>query len=311
VARILFITSNRIGDAVLSTAALEEAMALAPGAAVTIACGELPAPLFRATPGIERIVTFRKEHGRWFKLWRALRGPRYDLAVDLRGSAITFTLAARRRIVFSKSRRVVRKVDELAALMRAPPRAPVLHLDAAARAAAAALAPDRPFLALGAGANFVGKRWPPAHFAEVARRLTDAGPLAGAPIVLLGGPADARANVETLSSLGRPAFDLTDKLDLLACGALLERAGMFLGNDSGLMHIAAAVGAPTLGLFGPSDERIYGPVGPRAMAVRSPRSFDELTRDKFMPLVEHSLMEDLAIETVETAARALLGGGAP
>ncbi|MFZ4603015.1 MAG: glycosyltransferase family 9 protein, partial [Caulobacterales bacterium] len=70
--RLLFITSNRIGDAVLSTAALEEAMARLPGASVVIACGELPAPLFRATPGLEQIVTFRKEHGRWMKLWRAL-----------------------------------------------------------------------------------------------------------------------------------------------------------------------------------------------------------------------------------------------
>jgi hypothetical protein len=71
VPRLLFITSNRIGDAVLSTAALEEAMARLPGASVVIACGELPAPLFRATPGLERIVTFRKERGRWMKLWRS------------------------------------------------------------------------------------------------------------------------------------------------------------------------------------------------------------------------------------------------
>lgn len=307
VPRLLFITSNRIGDAVLSTAALEEAMARVPGAAVTIACGELPAPLFRATPALERIVTFRKEHGRWMKLWRALAGARYDLAVDLRGSALTFLLPVRRRIVFRKSRGAPqRKIDELAALMKAAPRAPVLHLDTAARADAARLAPDRPFLALGAGANFIGKRWPPERFAELARRLTSSGPLAGAPIVLLGGPGDARAHEEVKSALAAPVHDLAGQLDLLACGALLERAGVFIGNDSGLMHIAAAVGAPTLGLFGPSDERVYGPVGARARAIRSPVSYEDLVRDKFMPLIEHSMMEDLALDDVEAAARALI-----
>jgi lipopolysaccharide export system permease protein len=307
VPRLLFITSNRIGDAVLSTAALEDALARLPGADVTIACGPLPAPLFRAVPGLERIVTFRKEHGRWSRLWRALAGRRYDLAVDLRGSALTFLLPVRRRIVFSKSRQVQRKVDELAALMQEPPRAPRLYLDDMARADAAAVAPADPFLALGAGANFIGKRWPPERFAELARRLTARGRLAGAAIVLFGGPDDARANAEVKALLAdRIVIDLTAALDLLACAALLERAGAFIGNDSGLMHIAAAMGAPTLGLFGPSDERVYGPVGPRARAVRSPVSYEDLVRDKFMPLIEHSLMEDLGLDTVESAAWALI-----
>jgi len=308
VPRLLFITSNRIGDAVLSTAALEEAMARLPGASVVIACGELPAPLFRATPGLEQIVTFRKEHGRWMKLWRALAGRRYDLGVDLRGSALTFLLPVKRRIVFAKTRRVMRKVDELAALMKSPPRAPKLHLDAKAREEAARAAPPGPFLALGAGANFVGKRWPPDRFAEIARRLTRDGRLAGAAVVLLGGPGDRRANDEVLAHYSGPSVDLTGALDLPACAALLERATAFISNDSGLMHMAAAVGTPTLGLFGPSDERVYGPVGPRARALRSPVSFEELTRDKFMPLIEHSLMEDLAVDDVEAAARALLAG---
>lgn len=304
--RLLFITSNRIGDAVLSTAALEEALARLPGAAVTIACGELPAPLFRATPGLERIVTVRKEHGRWMKLWQALRGARYDLAVDLRGSAITFLLNARQRIVFAKTRKVQRKVEELAALMRAPPREPRLHLDDRARADALAIAPAAPFLALGAGSHFIGKRWPPDRFAELTRRITASGPLAGAPIVLMGGPADAAVNAELAGLLDNRVIDATGALDLLACAALLAKARLFVGNDSGLMHIAAAAGAATLGLFGPSDEAVYAPTGRLTRAVRGPRSFKDLTEDKFMPLIEHSLMEDLTIDAVEKAAREML-----
>jgi hypothetical protein len=61
-----------------------------------------------------------------------------------------------------------------------------------------------------------------------------------------------------------------------------------------------------LGLFGPSNEALYGPFGPRTAAVRGPRSFAEVFATGYMPLIEHSLMEDLAIETVHAAARALL-----
>lgn len=314
-ARILFITSNRIGDAVLSTAALERVLADRPGASVVIACGPLPATLFRATPGLERIEVFHKRPGRWRALWGALRRERYDLAIDLRGSLLTYGLDARKRIVHRKSRIVRHKLAELAALMRLselPP--PRLHIDVAARRdAGAVLAVEGPVLALGPGANFIGKRWPPECFAALARRLVGAnGPLRGLPVLLLGAPEDAPICAHIAGALaadGINTIDAAGKLDLLAGAAALERAALFVGNDSGLMHIAATVGAPTLGLFGPSDERVYGPQGPRAKALRGPKSFEEVISIGYMPLIEHTLMDELTVDAVEDAARGLLGKG--
>ena len=65
-----------------------------------------------------------------------------------------------------------------------------------------------------------------------------------------------------------PALDLGAGLDLLAAAALLERATLSIGNDNALTHIAAAMGAPTLTLFGPTDERVRAPYGPRARTLR-------------------------------------------
>jgi lipopolysaccharide export system permease protein len=313
VSRILFITSNRIGDAVLSTAALEHARALHPGASVVIACGPLPATLFRATPGLERIEIVRKREGRWSALWRSLRRERFDLAIDLRGSLVTFGLRAKRRIIHRKSRIVRHKLDELAELLGLPaPPAPKLHIDDRARREAAAVAGDGPLLALGPGANFIGKRWPPDRFSALARDLVN-GPLAGLPVLLLGAPEDAPIAAEIVAAVaadGIRVVDAAGKLDLLAAAAALERAALFVGNDSGLMHIAAAVGAPTLGLFGPSDERVYGPWGPRARSVRGPRGVEEILATGFMPLIEFTLMDDLPVDTVAAAARDLLVSGA-
>jgi heptosyltransferase III len=315
-ARILFITSNRIGDAVLSTAALEQALADLPGASVVVACGPLPATLFRALPGLERIEVFHKRPGRWRELWSALRqGAPYDLAIDLRGSLVTYGLSARRRIVHRKSRIVRHKLDELAALLRRERLpAPRLHIDPAARdSATKVIEVDGPVLALGAGANFIGKRWPPERFAELALRLVGAdGPLKGLPVLLLGAPEDkaiCQTIAAALSVEGIAAIDAAGRLDLLAAAAALERAALFVGNDSGLMHIAATVGAPTLGLFGPSDERVYGPRGPRTRALRGPRSFEEVISVGYMPLIEHSLMEGVTVDAVEEVARALLAKG--
>ena len=63
------------------------------------------------------------------------------------------------------------------------------------------------------------------------------------------------------------AIDLVGRLTLPQVAACLERACLFIGNDSGLMHLAAATGTPTIGLFGPTDASTYGPTGRQAMAI--------------------------------------------
>jgi ADP-heptose:LPS heptosyltransferase len=102
-------------------------------------------------------------------------------------------------------------------------------------------------------------------------------------------------------------IDLVGRIDLLTAAACLARARLFVGNDSGLMHMAAAMGTPTLGLFGPSKTALYAPWGPHAAFVRTPESFEELTgASDYDHRTTGSLMGGLAVDTVESAARALI-----
>ena len=92
--RILFVTATRIGDAVLSTGLLSHVIARFPGARVTIAVGPAAAPLFEAVPGLDRLIVLRKR--RWALHWLALYARtverRWDIVVDLRGSALAWLL---------------------------------------------------------------------------------------------------------------------------------------------------------------------------------------------------------------------------
>jgi ADP-heptose:LPS heptosyltransferase len=128
----------------------------------------------------------------------------------------------------------------------------------------------------------------------------------GGRLMILGGPED-RWTCEVVSrSIPRERMiDLVGRVDLLTAYACLKRARLFIGNDSGLMHLAAAAGAPTLGLFGPSDDRLYGPWGPNARAVRGPREFEAFV--KMDPTLSNQVchMLDLPIEWVSRAARRL------
>src|SRR5205823_4669307 len=102
--RILFVTATRIGDAVLSTGLLSHVVARFPGAMLTIAAGPVAAPLFEAVPGLERLLVVRKQ--RWGLHWLALYAHavsrRWDLVVDLRGSALAWMLRAGERRVMAK-----------------------------------------------------------------------------------------------------------------------------------------------------------------------------------------------------------------
>lgn len=297
--RILFITSTRIGDAVLSTGLLDHLLRENPGARVTIVCGTVAEGVFARMPGLERIipVTKRRWSLHWLELWRQVAFRRWDLVVDLRGSAIAWLLLARKRAVMKGGRRSGHRLLHIAeALGVTPAPRPVAWFSPAEAARAAALLPGGPWLILGPTANWRVKMWPAERFIALAQKLTAPdGLLPGARLAILGGPGEAeRQMAEPVLAALPDALDLVGQLSLPEAAAVLARGALFIGNDSGLMHLSAATGAPTLGLFGPTPASEYAPVGARAQAVLA----------KGPPA--NTPMQRLAVDqVVEAAARVL------
>jgi lipopolysaccharide export system permease protein len=309
---ILFITANRIGDAVLSTGVLAHLVEKYPDARFTIACGPVAADLFRAVPRLDHLFLLRKEkrNGHWIKLWRFCVGQKWDLIVDLRNSFITRLLWAKKRAYRPSHSTGRHKVeDNAAALGLSPPPAPKIWLDAESEAKAAALIPaNTKILALAPAANWPAKQWPVERFSELARRLTaGSGLLPNAKILIAAAPHEREQLAPLFATLPADRIIDTQSLDLLAIAACFAKAALFVGNDSGLMHVAASMGTPTLGLFGPGWDKIYGPWGVKAVVVRTPESSAELlARLPYAGAPEPNLMGGLTVDTVEEAARALL-----
>jgi heptosyltransferase-2 len=143
---------------------------------------------------------------------------------------------------------------------------PRLAADAAATAAALArhgLAPDPPAVALCVGAEYgPAKRWPAVHFAELARRLM----AAGRAVWLIGGPGDAAIGAE-VAALAPGAVDLTGKTSLGEAVDLLAAAEAVVTNDSGLMHVAAALGRPLVALYGSTSPAFTPPLSDDAVIL--------------------------------------------
>jgi ADP-heptose:LPS heptosyltransferase len=316
---ILFITATRIGDAVLSSGLIKFLADQIPNARFTIVAGPLAAPLFAHVPGLDRVIVMEKGKGKghWFKLWNQVRHRKWGLVVDLRGSGTALFLRREKRAIWKKALgEPVHKVIDAARVLKleGDPPSPHLYITPEVQALADQMLAPRagepmgPILAVGPASNWVGKIWPIERFAQTAQQLLGPqGPLAGGRLLIMGGPGDSRMVEELRMASARGRYvDLTGKVDLLTAYAALKRADLFIGNDSGLMHIAAAAGIPTIGLFGPSDERRYAPWGQHTRAVRGPRTLDQFLAvdPDLSQAIRH--MSDLPVATVVRTAKELL-----
>jgi heptosyltransferase III len=308
---ILFVTASRIGDAVLSTGILAHLIERHPGARLTIAAGPVAAPLFEVVPGLRRLAVIEKRPWslHWVPFYAAVAKHRWDIVVDLRGSALAWLLRAGCRRVMAKGEASEHRVRQLGRLFNLdPPPSPRLWTAPRHhRLAHALIPPGGPVLAIGPAANWRGKQWRAERFAELARRLTAAkGILAGARVAVLAAGHERTQAEPLLAAIpDRRRIDLVGKLDLLTAGAAVRRCALFIGNDTGLMHIAAAVGTPTLGLFGPSPIAQYAPWGCRTAVVRTADPPDTMFPPGFDHLTTDTLMDSLSIDAAEAAARRL------
>lgn len=305
--KILFIAPADLGEIVLATGAL--AHVLGPEDELTVLAGPEAAALFRAVPAVSVCVPERGGVG--WALAARIADKSFDTAIDARGGWLGRLAPVTRTIGLSPPPVLRHRVEDwgdAAGAGRAL--TPAIWLDDTAREAAAQAAGDaRQLLVLAPGGSREAKRWPAERFAAVARRLVS-GPMSGATVLILGAAERdddvTREIAQGLDADGVAARGIGAGLDLLAAGAVMERATLVIGNDNALTHIGAALAAPTLTLFGPTDERVRAPFGPRARTLRG-RGLEELAAQPYLDA--NAAMEDVSIDAVESAAIDLLHAG--
>jgi heptosyltransferase-1 len=149
------------------------------------------------------------------------------------------------------------------------------------------------FCILNPGAGWGAKCWPPASFAEVARRLAEL----GVRSLVNFGPGEERLARQVVESSGGAAEAISCTVSQLI--ELTRRAALFIGGDTGPMHLAAALGVPVVGLFGPTNPDRNGPWGSRSIVLRSRQSATSY---------HHTARPDQALQSISPAevARAAL-----
>jgi ADP-heptose:LPS heptosyltransferase len=164
----------------------------------------------------------------------------------------------------------------------APVQAPSAEEAGLARELVAGL--PRRFLAVHPGSGSPTKNWPADRYADLVARVSS-----GCPWLLVEGPADAEA---ARALRGIPGAVRLRETPSRVLGAVLSLAGAYVGNDSGVSHLAAAWGAPTVALFGPTDPRLWAPEAPAGKVIRG----------------AGSRLDAISVEAVETAVARLRSG---
>lgn len=309
--QILFITSNRIGDAILSTGLLGYLIEQDPDVQITVACGPLAHDLFVNVPNVVEVHVMRKKSfsRHWLGLMAKTLGRQWHRVIDLRGSATAYLLWARHRHVLRADHELPR-VEHIGGVMGlSPPPAPRIWIDEASRQKVAAQLPqDRPIVTIGSTSNWAPKSWPAERFAQLVWHIARPdGVLPNAQIVLQGGPGEEKELEPILTALPPGQVTNLAGCDLMMAAASMEKAAVYIGNDSGLTHLAAAVGIPTLALFGPTRDDLYAPWGAHTKTVRGQSYEAIMARHEFHYDSRDSFMGDITVEQAYQGVLELLG----
>ncbi|HET7199476.1 MAG TPA: lipopolysaccharide heptosyltransferase II [Burkholderiales bacterium] len=297
--KILIVAPNWIGDALLAQPLLARLRKKVRGVSIDALAPPWTAPVLRRMPEISEVIDASFMHGelklsaRW-RLGRALRARTYDEAIVLpntfKSALIPFFAAIPVRTGFVGELRYglinrVHRLDEKALPLMAeryaqlaeepgsPPTRPLaevgLRVDPANLAAALErleLSRSKPVVAFCPGAEYgPSKRWPARYFAELATKLT----ARGRAVWLLGSDKDRGIGEEIVRLASGGAMNLCGRTDLASAIDLLSLAEVVVSNDSGLMHVAAAVGRPVVALYGSSSPEHTPPLSLAARIVRT------------------------------------------
>jgi heptosyltransferase-2 len=338
VKKLLVRSTNWIGDAVMTLPALRAIRRNFPDARISLLAKPWVAPVFAHSSYVDEIIVYDSA-GRHrgalgpVRLAGDLRRQGFDAAVLLQNAIeaaliaflaripvrIGFDTDARRMLLTHPVRctRAIKSIHQTGYYLKMLEGAGMatwgqsleLHLGAADRRQASRILASheitagRPLIGLNPSATFgPAKQWFPERYAALGERLHRRH---DAAIVIFGGPADRELGQSIAAMMACPAIDLSGRTRLGEAMALIDRCSAFVTNDSGLMHVAAALGTPLVAIFGSTNATTTSPYSPTSRIVRVPIECSPCMQP-VCPLGHMNCMREVTVEMVCAAVEGLL-----
>jgi ADP-heptose:LPS heptosyltransferase len=315
----LFITSSRIGDAVMTLSILTAFRKKNPNMTYVVAADPFVSSLFLDDPACKKIIHFKKKSlsMHWVCLIRQCILNYWDWIIDTRGSGVSFFIPHKWHAIWRSFKKDNRpKIEQLCAMIKEPATVPEIIISEERRTFMKSLLPKGPLLIVAPVASWIGKQWPFENFMKIMKNFLDT--VESGHVLVLAAPLEEfhlaplrKTDCDLPMDRVTISTDLVKKygfnlMDIAALMSPIEgQNALFLGNDSGLMHIAYALGLPVIALFGPTREWIYGPFPKdKHMVIRTRESFDEIVNDaNYSPVSKNSYLTSIDVNFVWNAIK--------
>ena len=300
--RILVRATNWVGDAVMTMPALEAVRSNFPDGHITVLARPWVIPLLENHPAVDRVIPYKRGNG--FKedfleiihVVRQIRAETFDVAIlfqnAFEAALLAFLGGVKNRVGYTTDGRGIllshgirrrkdimegHQVEYYLAILsgmgwEAKSKDPVLFVDPEGVESMNAMLLNNGIdkgdfvVALSPGAIYgPAKRWPVERFAQIGDWAVQKW---GAKVLILGSESEKDIGMEVSNAMRHSALDLSGATSLAGAMALIKRCGFFVTNDSGLMHVAAALGVTLVAIFGSTDPIATGPRGPKARIVQ-------------------------------------------
>jgi len=302
--KILVICSNLIGDTILSTGVFNFFKKKYPNAKFTFVIGPTARPLLLNFSRIERVITIKKSkfNFHWIKILRKCSGYQWDILVDFRSSILSFFIKKNKTYIFKKIKNM-HHVEQLnksfgfdcsnlsveTSLNEEEEASKIIHN-------------NNKYVVIFPGGNWKPKIWPITKYNTLIKKLS----LNNKKVKFLLVGSDLEKNIyysELVKEInGELIIDLFGK-SLTLTAAYMKRCNLFVGNDSGLMHLAAACKLPTIGLFGPTNDIVYSPWGKNNIVIRTKEdynSFKNITKNRNISYMNSISVNDVYNKIIST-----------
>ena len=302
---LLFISSNRLGDAIINIQVLNKFIRQFPNIKVTIVSGSLPMPLYDDYSNIfSRMLLVKKKYSsHWINLYLKLRNQKFDYIIDFRSSPISYFLNSKNKNIFKmlKNKNIYNLIHHQFDTD--------LNYDYSIQIRESRLKNinDKNYACIAPFANWMPKEWPLTNFNKCCEILLKLGI---SKIFVLGSKEDSKRFQPVNNNNDIRIINKCGSNHLLDDFALLKKSSIFIGNDSGMMHLSSIANTPSICLFGPTDDNIYFPkLSEKSHLVRSAQSYRELTSHILnLNKYDKCLMNDISYDNVEMLMKKILNG---
>jgi heptosyltransferase III len=290
----LFILPTRLGDAIFTTGIIDKYKE----EPSVIVATSLTAPLFADLPHLEKLIVMGKKPYKkhWFEMWKVTRETPWNRVIDLRGSILSYFLRANKRHIWKQPPPHHHKVMQISQAMGLQDTlSPTLWFS---KERLARTKFDRPTLAVAPVAGWIGKQWPMNHFVTLLQEFCKKNP--EAQVALFAAPNESDQLKPLIKALPKDQCINTIGQHLLDSAGMIKSSRLFIGNDSGLLHLSVAVKTPTIALFGPSNDKLYGPWSSEIPSPHRVLRSMPIPQKKIIqtPKDTHCYMEDLSCAEV-------------